>query len=72
MNNQIKRYNPYTIVAIGLISLVASTIGVNLVLHTVFKKQDLTTTEAVDELLKTPQWYYIENSTATVHQQVSC
>ncbi|MEN5376520.1 hypothetical protein [Sphingobacterium kitahiroshimense] len=72
MTNQIKRYNAYIIVAIGLIYLVISTVSINQFSQEILKNQAHDMREAVVDLLKTPQWYYIENNTATVHKQGSC
>ncbi|KKX49156.1 hypothetical protein L950_0217210 [Sphingobacterium sp. IITKGP-BTPF85] len=68
----IKRYNPYIIVAIGLIYLVISTVSINRFSQEVLKNQAHDMREAVVDLLKTPQWYYIENSTVPNHKQGSC
>nr|WP_315402014.1 hypothetical protein [uncultured Sphingobacterium sp.] len=72
MTNQIRRYYSYIIVAIGLIYLVISTVSINRFSQEILKNQARDMREAVVDLLKTPQWYYKENNTATVHQQVSC
>ncbi|MCS3553571.1 MULTISPECIES: hypothetical protein [unclassified Sphingobacterium] len=72
MKNQIKRYNLYIIVIIGLIYLVTSTVSINRFSQEVLKIQAHDMREALVDLLKTPQWYYIENSSAPNHKQGSC
>ncbi|MCW2262104.1 hypothetical protein EDF67_102563 [Sphingobacterium sp. JUb78] len=68
----IKRYNPYIIVAIALIYLVTSTVSIKRFSQEVLKNQAHDMREAVVDLLKPPQWYYIENNTAPNHKQGIC
>ncbi|AIM39003.1 hypothetical protein KO02_21625 [Sphingobacterium sp. ML3W] len=72
MQNITERFKTNIQVTIGTLLMVAATVALNSGWHPFFKYQELKTVEAVGELVKTPQWYYIENKTATIHQQGSC
>ncbi|WP_400261914.1 hypothetical protein ACFX5U_20395 [Sphingobacterium sp. SG20118] len=72
MQNITERFKTNIKVTIGTLLMVAATVAFNSGWHPLFKYQALKTVEAVGELLKTPQWYYIENMTATIQEQGSC
>lgn len=72
MRNKTNRFKTNIKIAIGTLLMVLATVAFYSGWHPLFKYQELKTVEAVGDLLKTPQWYYIENRTATIHQQGSC